>query len=115
MRNTRDARKNRTTSLTLVPRRVPGLWKVLKGKQRATTGFIAWGNSDKGKEVVNKALNQQLDELGLAEGSQERNKQALGLQRKILSEKFGKLSDEERAAWTAKAKTAGKPRNEAEE
>lgn len=73
------ARKSHSTGLYVVPRQVPNLWRNLTGKKRTTTVFVTWGGDKKNKQKVKKAVNMELDLLGLEKGSKERSHKAVGV------------------------------------
>lgn len=114
MRNARTARTSGSTGAFMAPRRVPGMWKALVGKQRATTAFEFWADDEANIKGVNAAVEKELDALGLQKGSQARNRKAIGVRRSVRSRMFKELTDSEKAPWQEKAQAGGGPRNTVE-
>ncbi|KIO17015.1 hypothetical protein M407DRAFT_229898 [Tulasnella calospora MUT 4182] len=109
MRQTELLAGNPTSVRFLQPKRVPGLYKALLGKSRATTGFEAWAEDKDVKAKIEEEINKELTEMGYIVPSKARNQAAIGIRRRVLSTRFKKLSEEDRRAWGEVAKTGLKP------
>lgn len=113
MRQTELLAGNHPSVRFIQPRRVPGLYKALQGKARATTGFEAWveAQSDQVKAEIEAEINTELEKKGYTSQSRSkaRNQAAIGVRRSVLSTRFKKESEDDQKAWTEAAKTGLKP------